>query len=145
MKNFIRLSALAGLALLQSCTSFCAPPVNSNLITSSNLVPSSTSATKSSSGSDKYEIQWTGTKGSKVYASYAITSTTDLTAPSRVENVEAVLPYKANFSTPQKSIVSADVLTFEKGKVEVKIYKNGSECGRANAVGSGAGAGKTCQ
>ncbi|MEH2031027.1 MAG: hypothetical protein V7K67_15420 [Nostoc sp.] len=146
MKNFIRLSVLAGLALLQSCTSLCTPPVNSSSITSTSLdsVPSSNSVTKSSGGSDKYEIQWIGNQGSKIYGSYSILSMTDLKSPTRVESVKAVLPYKVNFSAPKKSIVSAGALTFEKATVDVKIYRNGSECGRVGAVGSGAGVNKVC-
>ncbi|WP_375494397.1 hypothetical protein [uncultured Nostoc sp.] len=145
MKNFIRLSVLAGLGLLQSCTSLCTPPVNSNSITSSNSVLSSNSVTKSSSGSDKYEIQWIGNQGSKIYGSYVIGNITKLNAPPRIENVEAVLPHRVNFSAPQESTVSADAVMLGGGKVEVKIYRNGSECGRVIAVGSGAGAGKICQ
>lgn len=145
MKNFTRLSVLAGLALLQSCTSLCTPPVNSNSITSSNSVLSSNSVRKSSSGLDKYEIQWIGNQGSKIYGSYSIMSITDLSAPTRVESVKALLPHKVNFSAPKKSIVSASALTLEKATVEVKIYRNGSECGRVVAIGSGAGADKVCQ
>ncbi|MEH1790317.1 MAG: hypothetical protein V7L23_33330 [Nostoc sp.] len=143
MKNFVRLSVLAGLALLQSCASLCTPPVNSNSITSSNSVLSSNSVTKSSSGSDKYEIQWIGTQGSKIQAVYVIN--THLMAPSRVEHVEVVLPHKVNFSAPQESIVLADAVMLGSGKVEVKIYRNGSDCGKVTAVGSGAGVDKICQ
>ncbi|MDZ8070374.1 MAG: hypothetical protein RMY64_32990 [Nostoc sp. DedQUE08] len=71
-------------------------------------------------------------------------STTDLKAPSRIESVEAVLPYKAKFSAPEKSIITASASTVEKATVEVKIYRNGSDCGRVTTVGSGAGANKIC-
>ncbi|MDZ8135132.1 MAG: hypothetical protein RM049_07485 [Nostoc sp. DedQUE04] len=139
MRNSIRLSAIAGLAFLHGCTSSCIPSPNST----SNTNP--ISVANSFSGSDKYEVQWNGPKGTKIVGTYVIGSTKDLTAPSRVENVEVILPHKVSFSAPKQSIVSADGTLLGQGKLEIKIYKNGSECGKPTAVGSGAGATKLCQ
>ncbi len=139
MKNIVRLSIVCGFLLLQSC----ADSVNStsNLTTSSLIASKPT--TNSVSGSDKYEIHWSGTKGKKIYGSYAITSK-DLDAPTQVESVEVKIPHKISFSALKNSLVSADGITLNGGTVEVKIYKNGSECGKVMFVGSQVGANKVC-
>lgn len=138
MKNLIRLSIVAGFLLLQSCT----PSANSTSVTSP--VTGSKTTTNSVDGSDKYEIRWSGTKGTKLYGGYAIISQ-DPNIPMRMESVQAQLPHKINFSVAKGSVVSASGNTLNKGAVEVKIYKNGSECGKVGVVGSGVGANKTCQ
>ncbi len=134
MKNLIKLSVVAGFALLQGCT----PSAKSSPI------PSSQSVTESVSGSDKYEVQWTGTSGEELAASYSIIFK-DPSTPMRIESVQAKLPHKVNFSIPKNAVVSASGITLNKGSVEIRIYKNGSECGKVAVVGSGAGANKVCQ
>jgi hypothetical protein len=135
MKHLIRLGIVAGFTLLGGCI----PSVNSNLDTISNSV------TNSLTGSDKYEIQWSGTSGKQLYAGYSIAST-DGSAPMRVESVQAKLPHKVSFSAPKNAIVSASgVILNQEENVEIKIYKNGSECGKVAIVGSGAAANKVCQ
>lgn len=96
------------------------------------------------SGSDNYEVQWTGANGNKLFGSYVIGSKT-LSTPSRVEKVIATLPYKVSFSAPKNTLISAAGATVNQGAVEIKIFKNGSECGKVSVVGSGAIANKTCQ
>ncbi|MEH2161612.1 MAG: hypothetical protein V7K38_11305 [Nostoc sp.] len=96
------------------------------------------------SGLDNYEVQWTGTKGSKLFGSYVVGSKTPST-PSRAEKVTEILPYKVSFSAPKNTLISAAGGTVNQGTVEIKIFKNGSECGKAAFVGSGAVANKVCQ
>jgi len=69
----------------------------------------------------------------------------DFNQPMRMESVQAKLPHKVKFSTPPNAIVSAHGITINKGDVEVKIYKNGSECGKVVVVGSGVGGNKVCE
>lgn len=137
MRDFIKLGIASGLILLQSCT----PAAKSNPVTSS------VELTTSPSGPDKYEIHWTG-NGKELFAGYSIMYKNPST-PMRVENVQGKLPHKVSFSTPQNSIVSASGFAFKDGgkqsDVEIKIYKNGSECGKVVAVGSGASPNKVCQ
>ncbi|MEH2047855.1 hypothetical protein [Nostoc sp.] len=95
-------------------------------------------------GSDTYEIQWSGANGSKLFGSYGIVSKSTST-PSRVEKVTGTLPYKVNFSAPKNTLISAAGTTVHQGIVEIKIFKNGSECGKVVVLGSGAIANKTCQ
>jgi len=139
MKNLIRASIVVGFVLLQGCT----PSASSTSVTSSATSPKLTK--NSVGGSDRYEVLWIGTKGKKLYGSYVVASTQKTEAPIRVESINAQLPHKISFSAPKNSIVSASGGTLDKGPVEVKIYKNGSECGKATFVGSGVGANKTCQ
>lgn len=96
------------------------------------------------SGSDNYEVQWTGANGSKLFGSYGIISRSPST-PSRVEKVTTILPYKVNFSAPKNTLISAAGATVNQGIVEIKIFKNGSECGKVVVVGSAAMANKVCQ
>ncbi len=140
MKNILRLSIISGFLLLQSCTN----SVNStsNSITSSLIASKPT--TNSVSGSDKYEIHWSGRKGKELHGGYAILSE-EPDAPMKMESVQAKLPHKISFSAPTNSVVSASGNTLNGGTVEVKIYKNGSECGKVAVVGSQVGANKVCQ
>lgn len=132
MKKLTRLAIVSGFVLLQSCTA----SVKSAPVTSSQSV--------SPSGSDKYEIHWSGANGKEFYAGYSIVSL-DGSTPMRVESVKGKLPHKVSFSAPKNAIVTANGDTFGQGSVEVKIYKNGSECGKVVTVGSGARANKGCQ
>ncbi|MDP5339263.1 MAG: hypothetical protein NWQ28_11905 [Nodularia sp. (in: cyanobacteria)] len=136
MKNLIRLAIVAGFVLLQNCAS------SSNSGTTSN--PRTNSLSFSPSASDNYEVHWTGTSGNQLYGGYSIISE-DINTPMRLESVQATLPHKVNFSVPKNAIVSASGDTLNQGKVEIKIYKNGSECGKVVVVGSGVGANKVCQ
>ncbi|MHC5751495.1 MAG: hypothetical protein ACYTXF_12905 [Nostoc sp.] len=95
-------------------------------------------------GSDTYKIQWTGTNGSKLFGSYVIASKTPGTA-SKVEKVLSTIPYEVTFSAQKNTLVSAAGTAGNQGTVEVKIFKNGSECGQVTMVGSGAIANRTCQ
>ena len=95
-------------------------------------------------GSDTYEIQWNGTNGSKLFGSYVIASKSPSTL-SRVEKVTATFPYKVNFSASKNTLISAAGATDHQGTVEIKIFKNGLECGKASVIGSGAMANKICQ
>ena len=99
------------------------------------------------SGSDNYEVRWTGANGSKLFGSYVVVSRTPGT-PMRVEKVAATLPYKITFYAPKNSLISAAGAIFNQGTqgtVEIKIFKNGSECDKVAIVGSGAMASKLCQ
>ncbi|MEH1795878.1 hypothetical protein CDG79_06800 [Nostoc sp. 'Peltigera membranacea cyanobiont' 232] len=98
----------------------------------------------SSSGSDNYEVQWTGAKGNKLFGSYVIGSKT-ISTPSRAEKVTAIIPYKVRFSAPKNSLISAAGATVNQATVEIKILKNGLECGKVAVVGSGAMGNKICQ
>lgn len=105
------------------------------------------SPSNSLSGSDNYEVQWSGTAGSKLFGSYVVGSRTP-GIPTRVEKVGATLPYKITFSAPKNSLITAAGATFNQGiqsTVEIKIFKNGSECDKVGIVGSGAMNTKVCQ
>ncbi|MFN6515693.1 MAG: hypothetical protein RMY29_014525 [Nostoc sp. CreGUA01] len=132
MKNLTKLAIVSGFALLQACT----PSAKSSPITSSQSV-------NSPSGSDNYEVQWTGANGQELFAGYSILPL-DGSTP-RVESVKGTLPHKVSFSAPKNAVVSASGNTLNKGAVEIKIYKNSSECGKVGVVGSGVGANKVCQ
>ena len=94
-------------------------------------------------GSNTYKIQWTGNNGIKLFGSYVITSRTPGT-PSKVEKVISILPHEVTFSA-SNALVSAAGTAGNQGTVEVKIFKNGSECEQVTTVGSGAIANKVCQ
>ncbi|MEH2315946.1 hypothetical protein [Nostoc sp.] len=96
------------------------------------------------SGSDNYEVQWAGANGSKLFGSYVVGSKNPGT-PTIVEKVTATLPYKITFSAPKNVLISAAGGTLNQGTVEIKIFRNGSECGKALLIGSGAMANKVCQ
>lgn len=132
MKKLTRLAIVSGFVLLQSCT------------TSVKSAPVTSSQSVSLGGSDKYEVHWTGASGKEVYAGYSIISQ-DPNTPMKLESIQAKLPHKVSFSAPKNAIVSASGNTLNQGSVDIKIYKNGSECGKAGIVGSGAGANKVCQ
>ncbi|MEH2236009.1 hypothetical protein [Nostoc sp.] len=96
------------------------------------------------SGSDNYEVQWSGSAGSKLFGSYVIGSRS-VSIPLRVEKVATTLPYKITFSAPKNALISAAGATLNQGAVEIKIFRNGSECGKVTMVGSGAMANQVCQ
>ncbi|MEH1908832.1 hypothetical protein [Nostoc sp.] len=116
------------------------------LVIASALLTGCTPSIDSSSftGSDNYEVQWTGVNGSKLFGSYVIASKSPST-PSRVEKVVTTLPYKVSFSAPKNTLISAAGGTLNQGTVEIKIFRNGSECGKVTMVGSGAMANQVCQ
>ncbi len=97
------------------------------------------------SHSDQYQVQWSGTAGAKVFGSYVISFRNNPSTPTRVEKVTATLPYKLSFSAPKSALIAASGATLNQGQVEIKIYKNGSECGLEAFAGSGAMANKVCQ
>ncbi|MEH1824453.1 MULTISPECIES: hypothetical protein [unclassified Nostoc] len=125
MKNYLARLTVAGILLAVGYR----PIMQSNLL---------------SFGSDTYEIQWSGTNGSKLFGSYGIISRSPST-PSRVEKVTTILPYKVKFSAQKNTLISAAGATVNQGIVEIKIFKNGSECGKVVVVGSAALANKICQ
>lgn len=124
MKNYLPRLVVAGIVLI----------VGYKPITAMNLF----------GGSDTYKIQWTGTNGSKLFGSYVIASKIPGT-PSKVEKVISVLPHEVTFSAQKNTLVSAAGIAGNQGTVEVKIFKNGSECGQVTMVGSGAIANKVCR
>ncbi|MEH2434977.1 MAG: hypothetical protein V7K25_12110 [Nostoc sp.] len=119
---------ISSLALVAVLSTACTPLINSI----------------SSSGSANYEVQWAGTTGSKLFGSYVIASKNPST-PSKVEKITTTLPYKVNFSASKNALISAAGATLNQGTVEIKIFRDGSECGKVTVMGSGAMANKTCQ
>ena len=93
----------------------------------------------------QYQVEWSGNAGAKLFGSYVISLPHNLSTPTQVEKVTATLPHKVSFSAPENAIIAASGGTLNQGQVEVKIYKNGSECGTAAFTGSGAMANKVCQ
>lgn len=124
MKNYLPRLVVAAIVLI----------VGYKPITSMNLF----------GGSNNYEVQWNGVAGSKLFGSYVIASKS-LSTPSRVEKVIATLPYKVSFSASKNTLISAAGATSNQGTVEIKIFRNGIECGKVALVGSGAMATKVCQ
>lgn len=97
-------------------------------------------------GSDQYEIRWIGEKGTKMIGgSYAVAHIDGSQTPMRVETVNTLLPHTTKFSEPKGVIVSAGAGFTHGAKVEVRIFRNGQECGKVTTVGSGAINGKVCQ
>jgi hypothetical protein len=123
-----KMKKLATLVIASALLTACTQSINSN----------------SFGGSDNYEVQWTGANGSKLFGSYIIGSK-NISTPSRAEKVTATLPYKVNFSAPRNTLISAAGATVNQGAVEIKIFKNGSECGKAVFVGTGTMANKVCR
>ena len=97
------------------------------------------------SNSVKYQVQWSGKKGAKLYGSYSISFLHSPSTPIRVEKVDANLPHTLSFSTPKNALIGASGFTLNQGSVEIKIYKNGHVCGKEVVTGSGAMANKVCQ
>jgi hypothetical protein len=126
--GYTKMKKIATLAITSAVLTACTPSINST----------------SFSGSDNYEVEWTGANGSKLFGSYVIGSK-NLSTPSRVEKITATLPYKVSFSAPKNTLISAAGIADHQGTVEIKIFKNGSECGKVSVVGSGAIANKICQ
>ncbi|WP_334934545.1 hypothetical protein [Nostoc sp.] len=126
--GYTEMKKIATLAITSAVLTACTPSMNSN----------------SFSGSDNYEVEWTGANGSKLFGSYVIGSK-NLSTPSKVEKVTATLPYKVSFSAAKNTLISAAGATVNQGTVQIKIFKNGSECGKAAFIGTRAMANKICQ
>lgn len=129
MKNLLKLVFLAGFAF-SAFRAFCNPLL---------------AFSSSFSSEDKYQIKWEGSTEAQLYGSYVIMNIHNPNAPTRVEKVNAKLPYTVNFSTPKNAMVSASGDTLSKGYVIVEIYKNGMKCGKEAIIGSGAIGNKVCQ
>lgn len=93
---------------------------------------------------DRYQITWEGAASQPLYGSYVIGSAGSVGQPDRVEKVVAQLPHTVSFSA-KNAIVSASGVTPTSNDVTIKIYKNGRECGKVTAIGSGAIPSKVCQ
>jgi hypothetical protein len=94
-------------------------------------------------GTDIYEIQWNGEKGEKLYGRYVISYPFYSKKLDKIENVDSNLPHKIKFTEMKGVSVIAGGSSSGKDP-EIKIFRNGKECGEVGATGSGAGNGKIC-
>lgn len=126
MKNLLKLVLLTGCAFLtlQACSN---PLVNFK---------------NSSSNEEQYQIKWEGPAGTKLFGSYVIRDSNNSTKPKAVT---ATLPHTLSLSAPKNSIVGVSGGTLNQDAVTIKIYRNGSECGKEVLTGSGFMANKVCQ
>ncbi|MEH1871615.1 hypothetical protein [Nostoc sp.] len=113
-------------------------------IVSGLLLGCNQSSSLNSIGSDNYEVSWDGTSGAKLWGSYVISSKSVGQVP-RVEKITEKLPYKVNFSASKNALISAAGATLNQGTVEIKIFRNGVECGKVAVTGSGSMSSKICQ
>lgn len=129
MKNLLKLVLLTGFAslTLQGCSTH------------------SLAFKNSSSNQEQYQIKWEGTAGSKLFGSYVIRDRNTSSKPTKSEKVTATLPHTLSFSAPKYSIVGVSGGTLNQDAVTIKIYKNGSECGKEALTGTGVMANKVCQ
>src|SRR6476620_2037593 len=108
---------------------------NSNKANNPGAAPSApeTKTAASDGKSDSYEIRWEGRPGLKMTGSYLIAHPG---SPMQRELVEMTLPKSIKLTVPSNSAVSAtgDVPGRKKEDFTVRIFKNGSECGKVGAV-----------
>ncbi|WP_019502715.1 hypothetical protein [Pseudanabaena sp. PCC 6802] len=92
-------------------------------------------------GEDSYEIRFEGSTGDRFVGVYIIG-----TIPTRIEKIEDRLPYKVTFNAPRSAYVTATgSLYSSNSQVKVTILRNGIECHKELAVGSGVSKeAKTC-
>ncbi len=129
MKNLLKLIFLTGFASLT--LQACGDPLLGLKIFSSNQ--------------EQYQIKWEGPAGAKLFGSYVIRDRNTSSKPTKSEKVTATLPHTLSFSAPKNSIVGVSGGTLNQDAVTIKIYKNGSECGKEALTGSGVMANKVCQ
>jgi len=101
-----------------------------------------------SQGKDQYEIRWYGQKGAKLSGSYSIIYPYELNKLDRREKIDAILPHTLKFSEVKGVFVGAGGTAVSSDwkfeEADVKIYRNGVECGTANATGSAASKRRFC-
>lgn len=87
-------------------------------------------------GTDKYEIRWYGESKNKYVAGNYVIMKPD--SPMEVFKIPKS-PHIVKIQLPKKSVVSAV------GDVQdIKIFRNGKECGKTGAVGEGVTPNKAC-
>jgi hypothetical protein len=98
---------------------------------------------------DKYQIYWQGKKGVVVHGTYTISYPQSPDTPTRIESIEVPLPTRITLVLPKNVRVSAHGYTirndFKLGKVVIRIFRNGKECGKPTTVGSGTIENKVCK
>jgi hypothetical protein len=87
-------------------------------------------------GTDKYEIRWYGKPtGKYFYGNYSII---EMNKPIRVESIPKS-PHIVKLTLPKGAAVAATG-----DSTDIKIFKNGKECGQIGVVGTGISMNKTC-
>jgi hypothetical protein len=98
---------------------------------------------------DKYQIYWQGKKGMVVHGIYTISYPQSPDTPIRIEKIEVPLPTRITLQLLRNAVVSANGYTigsdFKLGKVIIRIFRNGKECGKPTTVGSGTIENKVCK
>ena len=92
---------------------------------------------KTSIGKTTHQIRFEGKKGTKVKASYVVM---DLKNPTKIEEVEGVLPFVTNLDLPSDATLSVGVQDYglaDDVKPKVFIFRYGKDCGKVSTVGSG--------
>lgn len=97
----------------------------------------------SSPAKDTYIIEWQGSKDEELFASYAVSFPKTPEVTAKLEQVKATLPHKVTVTLPKDAMVAVSGTTFSK-PVEIKIYRNGKQCGKPAIVGTNAMANKVC-
>lgn len=93
---------------------------------------------------DTYTIEWQGSKGVELYGSYVASFPKTPEIASKSEQIKAFLPHKVTITLPKDVMLTATGTAVNK-PVEVKIYRNGQECGKPTIVGATVISNKTCQ
>jgi hypothetical protein len=105
---------------------------NSQVTALNNLIPGSTTQ----KGKDKYEIRWYGKPTDEgFFGSYTIMEDNK---PVRVEQVPKS-PHIVKLTLSKGAIVGA-----MGNSKDLKIFRNGKECGQTGVVGAGIPANKSC-
>lgn len=97
-----------------------------------------------SATTDTYTIEWQGSKGAELHGSYIASFPKTPEIQSKSEQIKATLPHRVTINLPKDAILTATGIAVNKS-VELKIYRNGRECGKPTIIGTTIMANKTCQ
>jgi hypothetical protein len=96
-------------------------------------------------GVDTYRIEFTGKQGEELIGTTAWKDRQKINSLLHIDSVKATLPHTVNLSVVSGAFVTANGGTLGQGKLTVKIYRNGIECGLPTYEGVDAMASKSCK
>lgn len=83
-----------------------------------------------------YEIEFSGNPGKRLFAQYQLFDPSGR-KPTRIEKIEAVLPYKITITPSAGYQVNATAIQDnETGSIEISISRDGVDCTKPEIVGS---------
>lgn len=136
MKNLPNtiISLIIGAGVGSGATYYLTPKPSATTETTSSVEQVTPQSTK---GNDKYEIRWYGKPKNKYWGgNYTVMKPG---APIEVFDIPKS-PHVVKIQLPKQSVVAAT------GNVQdIKIFKNGKECGKTGIVGKGIPLNKGCQ